>query len=103
MEVAATLRIISERLGIPEDTLVRESLISYLQARKRALMAERFEMLSRYNVHSAEELRDRIENGTLPEHPTWEDYIELVNLEDELNLLEEQLCEFQPHELRVLP
>lgn len=39
-------------------------------------MAERFEMLSRYNVRSAEELRYRIEVGALPEHPTWEDYRE---------------------------
>jgi len=39
---------------------------------------------------SAAELRERIEAGTLPEHPTWEDYIELTNLEDDLKLLEEQ-------------
>lgn len=103
MEVAATLRIVSERLGIPEDTLVRESLISYLQARKRALMAERFEILSRYDVYSAEELRNRIESGALPEHPTWEDYIELANLEDEISLLEEQISELQPHVLQILP
>lgn len=101
METAKILRAISERLGIPEDLLVRESLISYLQTRKRALMAERFETLSRYNVRSAEEFRNWIETGALPEHPTWEDYIELVNLEDELNLLEKQLWELQPNELRV--
>ncbi|MBC7227131.1 MAG: hypothetical protein H5T61_07845 [Thermoflexales bacterium] len=95
MEAATALRIVSQRLGIPEDTLVREGLISYLEARKRALMAERFEILSRYGVHSTEELRGRIESGASPEHPTWEDYIELVNLEDELRMLEDQLCELQ--------
>lgn len=103
MEVVTLVRTVSERLGIPEDVLVKESLISFLQARKRALMAERFEMLSRYNVQSAAELRHRIEVGALPEHPTWEDYIEMVNLEDELSLLEEHLWELQPRELRVSP
>ncbi len=103
MKTATALRNISERLGIPEDTLVRESLVSFLRERRRALMAERFEILDRYGVHSAEELRSRIESGILPEHPTWEDYIELVNLEDGLNFLEGQLCEFQPHGLPVFP
>ncbi|MCS7281973.1 MAG: hypothetical protein RMK65_02880 [Anaerolineae bacterium] len=103
MEAAAILRIVSERLGIPEDTLVREGLISYLQTRRRMLMAERFEILSRYNVRSAEELRCCIERGVLPEHPTWEDYIELTNIEDDLSLLEEQLWELQPQEPHVFP
>jgi len=90
MEKRALLQAVADRLGISEDVLIRESLLSFLQARKRLLMAERFEILSRYGVHSAEELRERMEAGTLPEHPTWEDYIELTNLEDELRLLEEQ-------------
>ncbi len=90
MEKRAVLQTVADRLGIPEDVLIRESLLSFLQARKRLLMAERFELLSRYGVHSAEELRGCIEAGTLPEHPTWEGYIELTNLEDDLKLLEEQ-------------
>jgi len=70
--------------------LIHESLLSFLQARKQLLMAERFEILSRYGVHSAEELRERMETGAIPEHPTWEDYIELTHMEDDLRLLEEQ-------------
>ncbi len=58
---------------------------------KRLLMAERFEMLSRYRVSSPEELKGKIEIGAVPEHPTWEDYIELTNLEDELACLEDNL------------
>jgi hypothetical protein len=91
METLAVLKEASERLGIPEDTLLRESFASYLRERKRALMAERFEMLSRYSVNSPEELKEKIENGEVPEHPTWEDYIELTNLDDELSRLEDNL------------
>jgi len=83
METMTVLKATSERLGIPEVTLLRESFTSYLRERKRALMAERFEMLSRYRVNSPEELRGKIEIREVPEHPTWEDYIELTNLEDD--------------------
>ena len=91
METMTVLKETSERLGIPEDTLLRESFTSYLRERKRALMAERFEMLSRYRVNSPEELKGKIEEGEVPEHPTWEDYIELTNLEDDLARLEDNL------------
>ena len=91
METMAVLKETSERLRIPEETLLRESFASYLRERKRALMAERFEMLSRYGVNSPEELKRKIEGGEVPEHPTWEDYIELTNLEDDLARLEDNL------------
>ena len=84
MKTMTVLKDTSERLGISEETLLRESFISYLRERKRALMAERFEMLSCYGISSPEELKGRIEIGEVPEHPTWEDCIELTNLEDEL-------------------
>ncbi len=91
METMTVLKATSERLGIPEDALLRKSFTSYLRERKRALMAERFEMLSRYRVNSPEELKGKIELGEVPEHPTWEDYIELTNLQDELARLEDNL------------
>jgi len=91
MEMTAVLKEASEKLGIPEDVLLREGFASFLKERKRLLMAERFEMLSRYGAKSPEELRRKIEAGELPEHPTWEDYIELTNLEDELTRLEDYL------------
>jgi hypothetical protein len=91
METMTVLKEASERLGIPEGALLRQSFTSYLRERKRALMTERFEMLSRYRVGSPEELKREIEIGAVPEHPTWEDYIELTNLEDELARLEDNL------------
>jgi hypothetical protein len=91
MKTMTVLKETSERLGIPEETLMRQSFTSYLRERKRALMAERFEMLSRYGISSPEELKGKIEIGEVPEHPAWEDYIELTNLEDELARLEDNL------------
>jgi hypothetical protein len=90
MEKGAVIQAVAGWLGIPEDVLVRESLLLFLQDQKRLLEAERLEILSQYGVRSAAELRERIEAGTLPEHPTWENYIELTNLENGLSRLEEQ-------------
>jgi len=42
-------------------------------------------------METIEELRRKIERGEVSEHPTWEDYIELANLEDELVHLEDNL------------
>ncbi len=91
VDMSTILQEIAHKLGIPEDVLVGESLASYLREKRRALMAERFEIFSRYNVRSSDEMRKRIESGALAEHPTWEDYIEVVNLEKDLDLLAEQL------------
>ncbi len=91
MKTITVLEEVSERLGIPQDILLWEGLTSYLRERKRLLMAERFEMLSRYGVDSPEKLGEKISSGAVPEHPTWEDYIELANLEDELASLEDYL------------
>jgi hypothetical protein len=96
METMTVLKETSERLRIPKETLLRESFASYLRERKRALMAERFEMLSRYGVNSPEQLKEKIEEGEIPEHPTWEDYIELANLEDDLGRLEDDLRSLYP-------
>ncbi len=99
MKTMSVLKDASERLGLSEEVLLRESFASYLREQKRLLMAERFEMLSRYGVNSSEELKRRIEQGEILEHPTWEDYIEFTNLEDELIYLDECLHSLDAEEL----
>jgi len=51
-------------------------------------MAEKLEILSRYQVTSPEEIKKRIEKGEIHDHPAWEDYIELTNLIEELQRTE---------------
>jgi len=99
MKTMSVLKDASERLGLSEEVLLRESFASYLREQKRLLMAERFEMLSRFGVNSSEELKGRIERGEVPEHPTWEDYIELTNLQGELSHLEDYLHALDAEEL----
>ena len=75
---------IAERISINPDVLLKEGVRPFLMERKRKLMIERLEMLSRYGVGGVKELEEKIRRGGIPEHPAWEDLIELTNLENEL-------------------
>jgi len=49
------------------------------------------EILLSYNVKSSLEILKKIEKGELPEHPTYEDYLEAKSLEEDLKKLKETL------------
>ena len=91
---------IAERISVSPDVLLKEGVRSFLMERKRELMIERLEMLSRYGVEGVKELEEKIRRGEVPEHPAWEDLIELTNLEYELREIQhdiEHLSETSPH------
>ncbi len=74
----------AQKFFISIEQLMQDSLKSYLLDRKKELMNERFEMLSRYAVINVDELESKIKQGILVEHPSWEDLIDLRNLETEI-------------------
>ncbi len=91
MTVSTLVRDVSARIGLAEEDLLQASVAAYLWEKKRLLMAEKFEILSRYQVSSAEAIRERIEKGEIHDHPAWEDYIELTNLAEELQRVEDAI------------
>jgi ribosomal protein L29 len=74
----------AQKFFISIEQLMQDSLKSYLLDRKKELMNERFEILSRYAVINVDELESKIKQGVLVEHPSWEDLIDLRNLETEI-------------------
>ena len=52
------------------------------------LQIERFEILSRYRTSNVEELNQKVAEGDAPEHPGWEDLIEVKNIEQEIKEIE---------------
>ena len=52
-----------------------------------------YEILSAYNVSSPEELLERIKSGELPEHPTYEDYLEAKSLLEDLKEIRKRMIE----------
>lgn len=75
---------IAQKFFISIEQLKHDSLKSYLLDRKKELMNEKFEILSRYAVINVNELETKIKQGVVVEHPSWEDLIDLRNLEAEI-------------------
>jgi len=74
---------IAKKLGIKLEIVERDAVKLWLQYRLRSVETEIASILGRYGVKSLQELEARIKNGSIPEHPAWEDLIVLENLEEE--------------------
>lgn len=85
------VRHLSRDLGINEDTIMRESILEYIKSKIRSFMKDRLEIMSRYRVSSMDEFEKKVHDGSIPEHPGWEDLIVLENLESSINKLKEEL------------
>jgi len=57
------------------------------------LKEEYLEILKAYKVSSSHEILDMIKNNELPEHPTYEDYLEAKSLEEDLKKLKDKIDE----------
>jgi len=82
---------IAKDFGVSEDKLLAECLLEYLKSKKRDCMAEKLEILSRYDVPSARELEEAIVVGKVAEHPSWEDRIVIENLEEKIKMLDKEI------------
>jgi hypothetical protein len=85
------VRHLSRDLGINEEIIMRESIMEYIKSKIRACMKDRLEIMSRYRVTSMDEFERKVQDGSIPEHPGWEDLIVLENLENSINKLKEEL------------
>jgi len=82
---------VSKDLGINENVLIMEGVAEYIKNRIKACMRDRLEILSRYNISSIEEFENKVTDGSIPEHPGWEDMIIIENLEDSITKLKMEL------------
>lgn len=82
---------LAKKYGLSAEELIREGTELALRERKKAYLRERLEILARYSVASISELEERIQRGVVPDHPAWEDLIELKNLEAEVKEIERDL------------
>jgi hypothetical protein len=82
---------VAQKFFLSYEQLLQESLKYYLLYRKQELMNEKFEIFFRYTVTNVKELEEKIKHGVLPEHPTWEDSIDLRNLEREIQSIQDDI------------
>jgi len=82
---------ISQKYSVSAEEFIPSSVITNLREKQRLLQIERFEILARYQASNVEELNQKITEGSAPEHPAWEDLIEVKNIEQEINEIENDI------------
>jgi hypothetical protein len=81
------VEIISKHLKLSRKKLINSGLTAILEKKKAELLRDRLEILSRYKVKLSRELEKMIKQGKVEEHPGWEDFITLENIEEEIKLI----------------
>ena len=91
MSALSQVEKISQKYSVSTEEFIRSDAIMNLREKQRLLKIECFEILARYQASIAEELNHKITEGSAPEHPAWEDLIEVKNIEQEINEIENDI------------
>ena len=91
MSALSQIEKISQKYAVSSEEFIRSSVIMNLREKQRLLRIERFEILDRYQASNVGDLNQKISEGKAPEHPGWEDLIELKNIEEEIKEIENDI------------
>lgn len=86
---------LSRKYAVSTEEFIRQGSILAMKEKKRAFQMERLEMLARYDAETVDILEKKIREGIVPEHPAWEDLIELKNIESEIAEIENDIRAIQ--------
>ncbi len=86
---------ISRYMELDREALLKQGIEAFLRDRKRRLMLDRHQILSRNHVSDSADMEEKIQSGELEEHPAWEDLITLENLEETIQKLDGYLRDLQ--------
>jgi len=81
MDVQVLTLELSNTLAISESELIRRGLLAFIEKEIRLAEWEIAQIRERYDVFSKESLYQVIQDGEIPGHPAWEDYIVWKNKE----------------------
>jgi len=95
MSSIETIERISKKYAMSSEEFIKLGSTLAMKEKKRNLQIERVEILSRYEVNTVEGLENKIKEGVVPEHPAWEDLIEIKNIEAEIMEIESDIRALQ--------
>ena len=90
-----TIERLSKKYSLSQEEFIKLGSTLTMKEKKRNLQIERFEILARYGVETVRELEEKIKIGSVPEHPAWEDLIEIKNIESEIAEIESDIRTLQ--------
>ncbi|MGR3174602.1 MAG: hypothetical protein ACUZ8N_08405 [Candidatus Scalindua sp.] len=79
---------IAKKYSMSTDEFIRLGSKLALKEKKKNFQIEKIEILARYSAETVNELQQKIKEGSVPEHPAWEDLIEIQNIEAEIKEIE---------------
>ena len=91
MSALSQVEKIAQKYSVSAEEFIRSGVIANLREKQRLLQTERFEILARYQASNVEELNQKVAEGNAPEHPAWEDLIEVKNIEEEIKEIENDI------------
>jgi hypothetical protein len=91
MSALSQVEKIAQKYSVSAEEFIRSGVIANLREKQRLLQIERFEILARYQASNVEELNQKVAEGNAPEHPGWEDLIEVKNIEEEIKEIENDI------------
>lgn len=84
LEETKIIKTVSSELGIKKDKLLEEMLKTYVDKAISDLINFENNLKSKYRSKSPNELKEKIKNGDVTEHPSWEDYLTWKSIEKSL-------------------
>ncbi|MDR4506577.1 MAG: hypothetical protein MRK01_17545 [Candidatus Scalindua sp.] len=95
MVLTDAVDIIAKKYSMSTDEFITLGSKLALKEKKRNLQIEKIEILARYEVDTVQEFEDKIKGGKVPEHPSWEDLIEIQNIDVEIKEIESDIKSLQ--------
>lgn len=85
------IKKVAEDAGISVEELTLSGFLLFLREKRRKVMLDRLDVLTRYGVASIEDMENKIKHGEASEHPAWEDLILLENLESAIAAIDKDI------------
>lgn len=95
MVIDKTIEILSKKYSLSPEAFIKRGTTLAMQEKKKNIQIEKLEILARYGAETAKDLEDRIKRGVVPEHPAWEDLIEIKNIDSEIKEIEDDIRSLQ--------
>jgi hypothetical protein len=90
-----TLDRLSKKYSMSQEEFIKLGSTLAMKEKKRSLQIEKLEILARYGALTVNDLEEKIKTGDVPEHPAWEDLIEIKNIESEISEIENDIRTLQ--------
>ena len=95
MIIDKTIDSLAKKYSLSPEDFIKHGSTLTLREKKRALQIERIEILARYEAETVNVLKEKIKQSAVPEHPAWEDLIEIKNIEAEIKAIDDDIRTLQ--------